>query len=471
MEKLYEEQAANEKVFFIYTSALERGDLDTVQVFLAQAEQNPALERMILDLNELYAEEEAAQTDKGARVVQNLAATHLLSATSFVPGEEASEAEIPPLRVSDVLAQMQAEAALRTGKAGSQLIRSAKAVQDAEKKPTNIDRPESIWRVKNGVADLLIRQTGALLDSPFGIYHNQAKLPEELAKDLTVIGLYRRRIYDNPNIDYAMAVRILPEGRIEACIPSLNAGATKWLPYLTATGEVGRLFADKANASKELKLPAQILLEFLRTVLLSDNDKPTLVLAMADQWRSGVWTQLSNGQLHKNQLNLNNSKLSGINSIQTFAPLELPNLRILRLRQKGSLGETPQYVATFPNKTWQDAEATKLFGVATSFEDTLANSELFHYLSVTELPITGRGQKGASVASAKRDKGGDIPFKYQSVLEIVPFFLQKNDNSIEWTRIAHFLRKTPAWAGGGLLFPYPIHLAATAITDQLCMLE
>lgn len=113
MEKLYEEQTASEKAFYIYTSALERGNLDIVQTVLAQAEQNPTLEQMILDLNELYAQEadQERAEDKAVQVVQNLAAIHLLSATPFVPRAEASEAEIPPLRISDVLARMQSEAA------------------------------------------------------------------------------------------------------------------------------------------------------------------------------------------------------------------------------------------------------------------------------------------------------------------------------------------------------------------------
>jgi hypothetical protein len=356
--------------------------------------------------------------------------------------------------------------ALLDGKAGSQLIQPVRSKKDEAGKPTNADKTEDIGRVKNGVADLLIRQTGTLLDSPFATYSKQAELPAELAKDLTIIGLYRIRTTNtNPPIDYAMAVRILPEGQIEACLPSHDPEIPQWLPYLAATNQIGRIFAGETKRNSKLKLDITALRSLLDSVLLQTKTGPTLIIAMADDWRSGIWPQFKNPDLSKNLLELKNYPN------QPFTPADLPNLRIVRLRQKGSLGETPQYVATHPNKTWQNSEASKFFGVPTGFEDTSANSSLYHYLSVTQLPNAGRNQKGAKVRSAKRDKGGDIPFKYQSVLEIVPFFLQENDNPIEWARIVHLLRQTPAWSGGGLLLPYPIHLAHKAISDQLCMLE
>jgi hypothetical protein len=361
--------------------------------------------------------------------------------------------------------------ALLDGKAGSQLIQPVMPKKDEAGNLTNVDKTKDIGRVKNGVADLLIRQTGTLLDSPFTTYSKQAELPIELAKNLTIVGLYRRRTNTNPPVDYAMAVRILPQGQIEACLPTPDAKTPQWLPYLTATNQIGNLFASKTKRANKLKLDTEALCRFLCSVLLQTKDEPTLVIAMADDWRSGIWSQLGNSYLSKNVLKLNNYTTDKNYTTKSFTPTDLPNLRIVRLRQKGTLGETPQYVATHSDKTWQNSEAFMVFGVPTGFEDTSAKSSLYHYLSVPQLSVAAKGQRGRNAASAKRDKGGDIPFKYQSVLEIVPFFLQENDNPIEWARIVHLLRQTPAWAGGGLLSPYPIHLAHKAISDQLCMLE
>ncbi|MCC6804382.1 MAG: hypothetical protein IT319_15980, partial [Anaerolineae bacterium] len=41
-----------EQLLFRYSSALERGDFETVADVLRQAERDPALEQMILDMND-----------------------------------------------------------------------------------------------------------------------------------------------------------------------------------------------------------------------------------------------------------------------------------------------------------------------------------------------------------------------------------------------------------------------------------
>src|ERR1035437_760147 len=46
-----------EKMLYRYSTALERGDFETVAAVLKQAEKDPALERMILDINMAYQED------------------------------------------------------------------------------------------------------------------------------------------------------------------------------------------------------------------------------------------------------------------------------------------------------------------------------------------------------------------------------------------------------------------------------
>lgn len=48
---------ARERLLFRYSRALERGDFETVSAILADAEHDPALERLILDVNTVYADE------------------------------------------------------------------------------------------------------------------------------------------------------------------------------------------------------------------------------------------------------------------------------------------------------------------------------------------------------------------------------------------------------------------------------
>ena len=53
----------HERLLFRYSSALERGDFDAVAAVLREAERDPALEQMILEINEAYAAEQAGSTN------------------------------------------------------------------------------------------------------------------------------------------------------------------------------------------------------------------------------------------------------------------------------------------------------------------------------------------------------------------------------------------------------------------------
>jgi hypothetical protein len=54
-------QLAREKALYRYSSALDRGDFEGVSAVLKQAEQDAALERMLLEVNEVYRAEVAGQ--------------------------------------------------------------------------------------------------------------------------------------------------------------------------------------------------------------------------------------------------------------------------------------------------------------------------------------------------------------------------------------------------------------------------
>lgn len=96
-------QPERERALFLYTSALERGDFDTVAEVLHQAEQDAQLERMILEVNEVYWVEEAVQVQSDVAVlVQQLVAEHL-------PSGRIAEEEFPPLTAGQVASRMEAE--------------------------------------------------------------------------------------------------------------------------------------------------------------------------------------------------------------------------------------------------------------------------------------------------------------------------------------------------------------------------
>jgi hypothetical protein len=103
-------QRAREKAVYRYTSALERGDFETVAAILAQAEIDTDLERMIVEVNvALATEHEAAAAENEAAQIRTLLQEHLPS--GFVSDDD--EIEPPPLTVATVAARMNEDAAQR----------------------------------------------------------------------------------------------------------------------------------------------------------------------------------------------------------------------------------------------------------------------------------------------------------------------------------------------------------------------
>jgi hypothetical protein len=108
MNKQQRRQLTLEKTLLRYTIALEKGDFESIEAILYEAEQDPELERMILEINDLAAAEmdEVAQAND-LPVVRELIRTHLPS------GLREATPEPPPLTVGHVLARIHADAALR----------------------------------------------------------------------------------------------------------------------------------------------------------------------------------------------------------------------------------------------------------------------------------------------------------------------------------------------------------------------
>lgn len=102
-------QIKREKLLFQYSMALDRGEFETIAAILLQAEDDPELERMILDLNDVYRTDldDAAQAEDVA-IVQQLVNDHF---PSELPSD--TEVEIPPLTVGDVATRIQTDTAQR----------------------------------------------------------------------------------------------------------------------------------------------------------------------------------------------------------------------------------------------------------------------------------------------------------------------------------------------------------------------
>ena len=263
-----------------------------------------------------------------------------------------------------------------------------------------------------------------------------------------------------------MAVRLSPDGTFQVLLPQYPL---QWLPLLEAHKALGELFVKGKEKGNEeiLRLSKEAQAQFAAHVFTNTYSEPTLVLLEAQDWRNhDVFPQFANGKAAtKDQLNLTH--------VKTFEHLymrqDLPNLRIIRVRTIGS-GETPQYFPVHEEEE-EELREEKDLKQLTGFIDTQADSEFFHYLSIGGLPTTAATEQQNKIGLYKTDEGGGIAFKHQTIVEFVPFFLQAEDDPQAWCHIPHFMRISPGWDGGNIVFPYPIHLAKRMIDDQLCMLE
>ncbi len=105
-----EQLLMREKALFAYMDAYERGDFDTMSRVLEQAEQDTELGNLIWNVLAAYqAEEEEERRENDVVLVRQLLRQHLLSGWDTAP----DAADIPPLTVSDVVARMQADEAVK----------------------------------------------------------------------------------------------------------------------------------------------------------------------------------------------------------------------------------------------------------------------------------------------------------------------------------------------------------------------
>jgi hypothetical protein len=308
-------------------------------------------------------------------------------------------------------------------------------------------------RVKSALADLLVRQLGVLYGNVTDMYH-LAGLPADMASRLTVVGLCRVRNREH-GLDYAVAVRVLPDGRIEMLLPE---DSERWRPYREGCLALGEIFRNAPPSKdrrhkRDLKLGEEVIRRFIQRACLK-AEGPTVVLIGAHDFR-GVWKQLQNPHMLFNELSFAKTDL-------LLRPDLLPDLWILRLRETGPLRETPQYVRLLEGALADDEEAHYAEGLY----DAGLSGPFPIYHSIGRGPTSGKQSR----TDLKIERGGTTAFKHQHVLETIPFFLHDASVALPLARMTYFFRFTPAWEVGTTTFPFPNHLGYDAIDDYLCLL-
>ena len=338
-------------------------------------------------------------------------------------------------------------------------------------------------RILNAVLDVTLRQLGALYGLPSEVYE-RAGIPQEIAQNLDVIALCRRKTNQGQdNIHYALAVRLRATGAVDVLFPDRQ----NWIPYAQAGIELGQIFSRvrcDRNYLKTVQLKGIELAKFAADVLTQVGDQPTLVLIEADVWRNErgeenggqAWFQLKNEYLFANRDVLDFQHVPGHACVYPRDHNQLRNLLgIIRFRTGD---ETIQYIIN--RQAWdKNSPARDLIRLSGFYDNSIP--ELLHYFSIGRLPETQKAQDTSTARelymldSQDDEYGVNIAFKHQQMLEMLPFFIrpdfQKTEESLKsLCRVPHYLRFSPAWSMGNIHSPYPMHLGKQLIKDHLCIL-
>lgn len=206
------------------------------------------------------------------------------------------------------------------------------------------------------------------------------------------------------------------------------------------------------------------LTRFVMNVLL-DLKEPTIVVIPAKNWRNfNVWPQLRNRDLSAQSqvLNFNNVSDTCVEEIIPRSDPRLKNLlAVVRVRADD---ETLQYLT---NTLWD-------FKQIAGFID-LPNEDLMHFFSIGKELKNAKKQNTPKARFAPMTEGGaGISYGMPQAVEYVPFFVRSDYNTLDGKkrlcRVLHYLRVSPAWEMGNIIYPYPVHLAMDMVKDQLAIL-
>lgn len=329
-----------------------------------------------------------------------------------------------------------------------------------------------IGRLRNGLRDLILRQTATLFGQPSALY-KYAGLDDKLAEDLCIIGLFRHR--DNARgLDFPIAVRMFADGYCEIILADAETGQpNEPIPYVQGP-ELGRYLLNNPpkrlnfrNRKQDDALRKNRLARFASEVIIEANrNQPTLILLEADGWRQEGVLDVADGKAVYNSFVLTSG-----DGRKSYLPKELPNIRIMRVRDAGTLGETPQYMQV-QGDLWGDYLQTGDVDHMTLVRDPQTNSTIPHAFSIGRRLLsmgTGKNKQPNDVYSFS--DGADIAHKHQQAVEVALLFHQSDDDLGIWLRLPHLMRLSPAWGGGNVVLPYQIHLAKTLVKDMLDVMK
>ena len=362
-----------------------------------------------------------------------------------VPGKTTNDIQLAFIELPEqdyILPELNPKSALRKAFVAEHI--HSQFIVSIEQPWAEMDKQSSdFYRARSAVADLLIRQTGLGYGDMDDLYR-WIQLPESIREELSIIGLYRIRTNrkgNRPKLDYSIAIRVSPNRHTEIRLPD-----GQWMPYMEGVWQLGDVFRDSTYPGRKfpLQLSLQQTQQFIEQILLDGSTENRILFVMAQDYRIKVWPQLLNTKMTFD-LHIPGKDI-------VYQPRDLPGLRIVRLREKGTLSETPQYV-----RVDSYGEAEGLYPVGKT------ERGFSIYFSIGRNKIFDKQHRDED----KTGVGGSVAFKHVRLLEIVPFFLQDGDDPVHLARAAHIVRFPLHWEMGSLSVPWPMHLAKQLANDLM----
>lgn len=249
---------------------------------------------------------------------------------------------------------------------------------------------------------------------------------------------------NNPLKRFPVAVKMSIEGEdIRVCLPVKNQPMA-WLHYSQAWLKMASL---AENGSMEEEQVSQWLNRLVKSLVA--NECPTVLLVPAVQLRR-FWPWLEYENLTYDNLNIGSQiYIPGDVSLET-GTRNAPNLRIV------------WYVADSYNEnvfytTCQEDGTVGLGHGLVKVSDR-------HYISIAPKPDTYQPNH---VWTRLGRKGHRRLARASQAIDIIPAFVQPNDDTNSLATIFHALRISAHWTKGFLTDPLPNHLAALLVNDHL----
>lgn len=237
-----------------------------------------------------------------------------------------------------------------------------------------------------------------------------------------------------------------------------DSSALSWESYFQAGLRLGtysgsQLHMGIGNRSEG----GQVLERFIEQIIEIEKDRPTLIFVPSNGWRI-YWGWLQDKLISFDRMKLNNTiYLPASHGLVGGNTRKIENIRVIRYR----FGEVPAYLTLDPTKG-SESQAGYGHGVCKIADRT--------YYSIAQKPDSYQASYNWSRFSETASEGYKHNARMSALIEVVPAFLQPEDDPDIYARAFHLLRAAAShWVNGFTRHPLPSHLANNLTEDYISM--